>query len=535
MGPRGLRLFLAGAIGAAVVLPLTACGGDPPQIVDYAPQRNSVDVSTAIPIGITFDHDVDKGSVESRLHLTPSTSGTVQWVNGHQLQYQHTTLRTSTTYEVVLDAGYRDPAGDTYNLRHRWSFTTEASPVVTGSTPAGGDAGFDPSSYLTIEFTRTMDVASLKSAVALSPTIPVDVRIDPTDGRRAIIAPQQLLTPDTDYQLLVNTAAVDVDGNQLGRDEVVRFATGPVHPLRNWIAFATDRVDGTSAGLWMVNDRGFPRQLFDAGAVRSFSWSPSGDTLLVQGQDETWWSYTPGADTTTLSFKAPWAATLAPGMGFVYINDAGVLHRQAADGTDEVIEADVAEASVAPRGLRIAYIHASARTNEIWTYDVGLHARYLLATDIAPVSAVAWAPAGNRIAYLRHDPTTLSLRVRNLSGAATTTTLTTGDLGAPAWLPDSTHMVFAASVPSIGGTLRKAFLINVVSTPVALTLSAGLPSDPGIDVMSPVPSPDGHQIAFLSGDQVWLMNADGTRPTPLTKLDDATFPYSCRALAWTRS
>jgi hypothetical protein len=54
-------------------------------------------------------------------------------------------------------------------------------------------------------------------------------------------------------------------------------------------------------------------------------------------------------------------------------------------------------------------------------------------------------------------------------------------------------------------------------------------------VASPVPSPDGHQIAFLSGDQVWLMNADGTRPTPLTKQDAASFPYSCRALAWTRS
>jgi hypothetical protein len=535
VGPRKLRLFFAGALGAVTLLPLTACGGDPPQIVDYAPQRNSVDVSTAIPIRITFDHDVDKASVESRLHLTPATSGTVGWVNGHELLYEHPTLDTSTTYEVVLDAGYRDPAGNTYNLRHRWSFTTEAAPVVAGSAPGTGDVGIDPSSYLTIDFTRTMDLASLKTAVALSPTIPVDVRVDPSDGRRVIIAPQQLLSPDTDYQLLVNTAAVDVDGNQLGRDTVVHFTTGPLRPLRDWIAFAADSVDGTSGGLWMVNDRGFPRQLFDAGAVRSFSWSPSGDTLLVQGQDETWWSYTPGADTTTLTFKAPWATSLAPGMGFVYIDDAGVLHRQAADGTDQVIDADVAEASVAPRGLRIAYTHATARTNEVWAYDVGLRAKYLLATDSAAVSAVAWSPSGNRIAYLRHDPTTVSLRVRNLSGAATTSTLTTGELGAPAWLPDSTHIVFAASVPSIGGTLRKAFLINVASPPASLNLSAGLPSDVGIDVTSPVPSPDGHQIAFLSGDQVWLMNADGTRPTPLTRLDASTFPYSCRALAWTRS
>src|SRR5207244_3331047 len=102
------------------------------------------------------------------------------------------------------------------------------------------------------------------------------------------------------------------------------------------------------------------------------------------------------------------------------------------------------EAAVAPTGLRVAFINGTSNLNEIWGYDVGLRARYGLATDSAPVGAVSWAPAANRIAYLRHDLSTTSLRVRNLSGAASTTTVTTGDLGRPAWLPDSTHLVFAA-------------------------------------------------------------------------------------------
>lgn len=534
VSPRRYRPLWVLGLAVAILLTAGACGGDPPQIVDYSPQRNTVDVSTAVPIRITFDHDVDRDSVASRLHLNPSTTGSVRWLSGHALEYEHATLRTSTNYEVILEAGYRDPAGNTYNLRHHWSFITEGSPLVTSTIPSSGDASVDPSSYITLDFNRAMDPTALKSAVALSPTVPVDVRLDPTDSRRAIIAPQQLLSPDTRYELLVTTAAIDVDGNQLGRDDLVRFTTGPLRPLRNWIAFATDGVDGSAGGLWMVNDRAFPRQLFDAGSVRSFSWSPAGDSMLIQGEDETWSSYTPGAGTTTLDFKARWAASLAPGMGFVYINDAGVMHR-VADGLDEVIEADVAEASVAPRGLRIAYVHSIFGTNEVWGYDVGLRAKYLLATDTGAVSAVAWAPAGNRIAYLRQDPSAISLRVRNLSGPATTTTLTTGDLGAPAWLPDSTHIVFAAAVSSPGGELHKAFLINVVSPPASLTLAAGLPSDPDIEVTSPVPSPDGHQIAFLSEDQVWLMNADGTRPTALTQEDSASFPYSCRALAWTRN
>jgi len=268
--------------------------------------------------------------------------------------------------------------------------------------------------------------------------------------------------------------------------------------------------------------------------VDSFSWSPGGDSLVIQGPDQAWSQFTPGGAATRLSFKAHWAASLAAGMGFVYIDDASVLHRQDAGGNEETIAGDVAEAAVAPNGLRVAFINRSTNLNEVWGYDVGLRARYELALDTAPVSAVSWAPAGNRIAYLRRDLSTTSLRMRSLTGAAAITTLTSGDIGPPVWLPDSTHLVFAAALATASRIVHKAFVINVVSPPAALTVATGLPADPAIDVSAPASSPDGHQIAFLSSSQVWLMNADGTRPTPLTKEDPGSFPYSCRAVAWTR-
>ncbi|HEV2416060.1 MAG TPA: Ig-like domain-containing protein [Candidatus Dormibacteraeota bacterium] len=532
-GPAKRTAFLAtGALLAGLIL--VACGGSPPQITDYSPQRNTTDVSTATPIHITFDHDVDQASVASRLHLSPTTVGLIQWTNGHELVYQHDTLRTSTTYEVILDAGYRDPAGNTYTLRHHWSFTTETAPALNSSTPADGDGNVDPSAYLSLDFTHAMDAATLKSAITMDPTVPFDVRIDPADSRRAIIAPSQLLAPNTPYQLLVNTGALDLDGNQLDRDELISFSTGPLQSLRHWIAFATDSADGSPDGLWIVNEAGFPRELFDASGVRAFTWSPGGESLLIEDQDHAWWQYVPGGTTARLSFQATWAGALATKMGFVYIDSAGTLHRQASDGSDTVIATDVAEAAVAPDGLRVAFIHASTDTNQIWGYDVGLRARYALVTDSATVSTIAWDPAGNRVAYLRSDPESATLRVRSLTGTGTTVTLISGDIGRPSWLPDSTHLVFAATAGAGNNPLHKAFVINVVSPPSTLRAAVGLPAEP-LDVSSPVSSPDGHQIAFLSGNQVWLMNADGTRPTALTKLDPQTFPYSCRAPAWTRT
>jgi len=237
-----------------------------------------------------------------------------------------------------------------------------------------------------------------------------------------------------------------------------------------------------------------------------------------------------------LTFKGIWAAALASGMGYVFIDDSGALHRVSVDGADDVIATDVAQATVAPNGLRVVFVQGALAPNVVWGYDVGLHARYQLALDTGPVSEVSWAPSGNRIAYLRTDtPGTVSLRVRNLTGPGTTTTIASGDLGSPAWLPDSTHLVLAALIQSATGITHRAFVVNVVAPPPALSAASSLPSDPNIDLTAPVPSPDGHQIAFISGNQVWLMNADGTRPTALTRFDPASFPYSCRAPAWTKA
>ena len=316
----------AGAVLAAIAM--TACGGDPPQIVDYGPQRNTIDVSTAAPIRITFDHDADQASVNSRLHLAPPTQGIVRWIDGRHLVYEHATLRTNTEYEVILESGYHDLAGNTYGLRHHWSFVTEGPPGLVGSAPARGEKSVDPASYINLDFSRAMDPVTLKDAIAISPSVPFDVRPDPADSRRAIIAPSQLLAANTDYQLLVDAGARDVDGNELSRTQAVSFTTGAVQPLRHWIAFATDRADGSPGGLWIVNESGFPRQLFDATAVQSFSWSPAGDSILVGGPSESWRTVTPGGDQAILTFHGPWAAALAPGMGYVYLDDAGVLHRQ---------------------------------------------------------------------------------------------------------------------------------------------------------------------------------------------------------------
>jgi len=524
------------AIVAALLVwgALASCGGNPPQIVDYSPERGATDVSTAAPIRITFDHDVDKDSVEGRLSLVPATQASVRWANGHQLLYEHATLAPHTTYEVVLEAGYTDYAGNAYALRHRWSFVTEGPPSLAATTPGNNETGVDPASYLRLEFSRDMNAASLAGAISISPLVAFKVRLDPTDSRRVIVAPDSLLDAAKTYALTINTAARDADGNRLARDRTFAFTTGPIRPLRGWVAFAARRADGTSTGVWIVNDSGFPRHLVDE-TVESFSWSPDGSHLLLQTAGSDWSTFTPGAGSERLAISATWAAPLASGLGYVFIDHDQTLRRFSPEGSAEMVAANVTQAVVARNGLRVAYVQSVGSNSVIWGYDVALRASYQLANEAAPVSAVIWAPAGNRIAYLRHDAGAMTLRVRNLTGAAGTTSVASGDIGRPAWLPDSVHLVFAAGIQTAQGPMRKAFLLSVIAPPASLAPSLGMPSSVPVDVSDPVPSPDGHQLAFVSANQVWIMNADGTRPTALTQFDAESFPYSCEAPIWTRA
>jgi Big-like domain-containing protein len=519
-----------------VLTSITACGGNPPQIVDYSPERGARDVSTATPIRVTFDHDVDTASVESRLHLDPATAGRLVWVNARQLAYEHPALAPNTTYQVVLEAGYKDPQGNTALLRHHWSFITEGPPTLAGSAPGNNEGGIDPAAYLLLNFSRDMNGPSLRGAITIAPSAPFSVRLDPADGRRAIIAPATLLQPTTAYTIAVTTAASDADGNQLAQGTSVTFTTGAIRPLRHWVTFTTSSPDGTFGGLWIVNESGFPRKLYGGGAVRAFSWSPEGDRLLIQAESQTWSVLTPGQEPTPFSFSATWAAALAAGAGYVYLDEGRALHHLSSGGVDNVISASVSQAAVGPGGGRIAFVESGPDSSVIWGYDVGLKARYQLAVEDAPITSLSWAPAGNRIVYLRQDAGTTVVKVRNLTGPGATTTIASAtEIGVPAWLPDSVHLVFASTVATASGNVRKAFVVSVIAPPATLAPALGLPADPAISVTNPVPSPDGHQFAFLNDNQVWLMNGDGTRPTALTAFDPESFPYSCRTPAWTRA
>jgi hypothetical protein len=539
--PRRAAVLLLLATAAAALL--TGCG-TPPQVLEITPARGAVDVHSNEVIRIRFDRPMDHRSVADHFTVTPRVQGALTWTSDSELAFEHVPLVPSTQYQVVLEPGYRDTQGGTNAFRHSWTFRTETPPTLADSTPGPGDRSVDPASYISLTFSRAMDADTLAGAIDLVPTAPFAVHQDPSDPRHVVLAPQSLLLARTGYQVTIDQEARDQDGNRLGAAATMSFSTGDVRPLRHWVSFIAESPSGSAGvGLWAVDDNRVPRQLI-GGAVGAFSWSADGTHLLLRNGDGTWSDQPLDGVPVKLPISGAWADFLAPGHGYAFL-DQGTLGILQPDGTRLTVATGVTEAAVAPGGERIAFVthdpSGSERAAEIDAYDADLRARYRLQAEPEQIDGLSWSSDSQSVAYRlgATDPAHREIRVRSLHDG-TATTVATGDVSAPIWEADRQHVAFTAIVPVTGGSVSKAFRFAVGDgVRHVVSAAAGLPSGQGMDVDQLSPSPDGHQLAFVStagGRQgVWTMNVDGTGLTQLTDPDPNRFAYSVRDVAWTPS
>ena len=542
--PRRAALLLLLATAAAALL--TGCGS-PPQVLEISPARGAVDVRSNEVIRIRFDRPMDHRSVADHFTVTPRVQGALTWTSDSQLTFEHVPLAPSTQYQVILEPGYRDAQGSTNAFRHSWTFRTEGAPTLADSTPGPGDRGVDPASYISLTFSRAMDADTLAGAIDLVPAAPFAVHQDPGDPRHVVLAPQSLLLARTGYQVTIGQAARDQDGNRLSGTATVSFSTGDVRPLRHWVSFIAESSAASAAsagvGLWAVDDNRVPRELI-RGSVGAFSWSADGTHLLLRNGDGTWSDQPLDGAAVKLPISGGWADFLAPGRGYAFL-DQGTLAILQPDGTRSTVATGVTEAAVAPGGERIAFVthdpSGTERATEIDAYDTNLRTRYRLQAEPEQIDGLSWSSDSQSLAYRlgATDPARVQIRVRSLRDG-TTTTVATGNVSAPVWEADRQHVAFTATVPLAGGTVSKAFRFAVGDgVRHVVSAAAGLPTGQGVDVDQLSPSPDGHQLAFVStaGGRhgVWTMNVDGTGVTQLTDPDPNRFAYSVRDVAWTPS
>ncbi|MGH9873235.1 MAG: Calx-beta domain-containing protein [Pyrinomonadaceae bacterium] len=279
-------------------------------------------------------------------------------------------------------------------------------------------------------------------------------------------------TPDTNSSNNSSTAVVDVKSTQLT-------------PRANGrIAFGSDRSgQGTgSTGSYTINPNGTGEVLFSS--LDPFASSPA-------------WS----PDGTRMAFgKRTSAGT--------YADEIRVVNP---DGTNSLTVASNVfdtnhKIAWAPNGTKLAFIGTGRAIFVVNADGTGLTK---LPNPPANINDLAWSPDGSKFAYSNGT----DVFVMNTDGTAQTNLthgpiLVQGEPGAcllPRWSPDGTRLLFSGEASNF----RNVFVINADGSGIAplITLHQSV---------APAWSPDGQKVTFVTLNELYVANSDGTGPIQIT-------------------
>lgn len=558
-----LRLPVAFVFSVTAVF-LAGCAFIPPRIVGISPARDARDVASNQEIRVSFDRAMDHGSVESHFELRPKLAGCAEsqrcgfaWTN-NTLVFSHpgVNFALASTYTVLLHSGYADAQGTRNNLVHSWTFTTESPPALTRVDPGDRATGVSPDRNIVLTFSHPMDAGTMHDAIALEPETPFLLRQrqggDPTQFE---VIPLTLLRPNTRYTLSVEGAEDRHQNGLVGRVES-RFVTGPFTTAgklgylvaqRGQPAFGVAVVDPhadpflgqpTPKLIYSLTDLERTTQ-----ALLEFDWAPDGTRLVaVRGEK----GHREGrliivnlktGQVQDLGMNGSDAVWSPDGTTVVYRN-GGDLHRYRLERQEDAVLAQDSGArgpiAFSPGGKSIAYAADDAQgLPRLWILDLDLRARFRLPGMPDPADRPAWSPDGTKLAFRRFTAGGPQLWIYDQAASAYRRAASL-DVQSIAWVNDNSSVVVGVG----SGTEAALYRVNIFAPGEAgglLKVTGTREAPNGSRPAAPLYDRRIGYTTIVDGlPQIFLMNADGSRPQQMTTWT-TDFPYTGDTANWSPS
>jgi len=184
------------------------------------------------PDSQSFTSSGGSGSVDvwTQSGCSWSASSNVGWVTTSS---SGTGESGSASLSVQANAGAKARTG-TLTVAGRTHTLTQAGvpPTITGSTPAGGATGIDTNTTVTVNFSETMNSATIhSSSFRLTQRASTVLGTVSPGSLSATFTPSGSLTPGTTYTVTVTTAVQDDEGVALASESSWSFTTAGTPPV----------------------------------------------------------------------------------------------------------------------------------------------------------------------------------------------------------------------------------------------------------------------------------------------------------------
>ena len=214
----------------------------PLKLTQLMPEPGAAEVNPTSAIVASFNQpvvpaDTDADSLPGAFTIDPSIPGTGEWINsGTFIFYPDSAMVGGTQYIVRLNPQLTSIYNEPFEGREifelspfEWTFET-ALPRIVSISPGDGAVSVALDTEFMVDFSQSMDIDSVEDNFII--TDPGNDAIDGTFkwneyNTSLIFTPTNLLSRDTNYNLVLLDTARTSGGTSMGFDTVSRFRTVP--------------------------------------------------------------------------------------------------------------------------------------------------------------------------------------------------------------------------------------------------------------------------------------------------------------------
>lgn len=404
-----LVIGTGGLVLAGLLYVASTVDARPPEVLDISvTQAVAGDPELALittSIEIAFSEPVDADDAADAIRLDPAVEGAASWSGSTLIFTPADALELSTAYEVRVEPGVRDLAGNAMTEAPRpFVFETAGRPRIVATDPADGAVDVPVEQTIGVTFSSLMDTAVVAEELRIWPTIRYDLR---WNGEELEIVPGEPLRPDTEYEVRVSGEATDAAGVAIGEAVAVRFTT--VAPgLRVDRVVPADGADGIAPGtvIAVFFDRPIDAEAVDDDALR-ISPDVAGTLAVVAVPGEA-----PGESSPGRVLRFTPSGRLPPNTTFDVEVAPDIVAAAGGGGLAQGLSwSFTTGAPAATVSNQVTFLSDRSGVANVWAMNPDGTGQRQVSAELAPVLDYAIAPDGSslivadgrRLVYLRAD------------------------------------------------------------------------------------------------------------------------------------